>query len=286
MNPIRKELARKALVAALELRTKRGKSITSPLCVYDLAEEMNIELRFADIPSLEGMYSNAPRPAIIIGSERPAGRRVYTCAHELGHHQFGHGTRVDELVPEGEDQRPFEPEEFLAQAFAGILLMPKLAVCHAFAARQWKIPHASPEQFYRIANIFGVTYGALVNHMNHALGLLGQDQADRLRKITPAKIRAELISDPKRQLTVVDHLWEGRAIDVEIGDVVIGPPSVKLDGKGLQHLETRPDSELFEATAPGCCRLVCEHLTWASFVRISRKFYVGRGIYRHFEEVE
>src|SRR6266850_654769 len=101
MTLTRKELAREALAAALQLRTSKGRNLVDPICIYDFAEELQIELRFADIPSLEGMYSNAPRPAIIIGAERPAGRRVYTCGHEIGHHRFGHGTRVDEIRSDG-----------------------------------------------------------------------------------------------------------------------------------------------------------------------------------------
>src|SRR5258708_4172699 len=97
----RKDLAREALTAALEIRKNKIKNLVDPICVYDLAEELKIEVRFADIPSLEGMYSSAPRPAIILGSERPAGRRVYTCGHELAHHVFGPGTRVEQLRPAG-----------------------------------------------------------------------------------------------------------------------------------------------------------------------------------------
>jgi Zn-dependent peptidase ImmA (M78 family) len=286
MTSMRKDLARSGLVAALDVRKQQGRNLTDPICVYDLAEEMNVELWFADIPSLEGMYANAPRPAIIIGSERPAGRRAYTCGHELGHHQFGHGTRVDELVPDDE-KRPFcEPEEFLVQSFSGFLLMPKLAVCHAFAIRGWKTADASPVQLYKISNLFGVTYGALISHMAYAIGLLTRDRADRLREATPVKIRAEFITDPKRQLIMVDNLWTGRAIDAEVGDIILAPLGAKLDGQNLVHLETTSDGEVFEAERPGSCRLACSNSGWASFVRVSRHFYVGRSVYRHFEEVE
>ena len=48
-----RELARKALAAALELRQKNCKNLVDPICIYDLAEDLNIEVRFAGIPSLE-----------------------------------------------------------------------------------------------------------------------------------------------------------------------------------------------------------------------------------------
>ena len=47
----------------------------------------------------------------------------------------------------------FEPEEFMAQSFAGFLLMPKLAVCNAFKVRGWNPAQSSPEQIYRISNL-------------------------------------------------------------------------------------------------------------------------------------
>jgi len=90
----RKDLARKALAAALEIR-KTKDNFLNPICIYDLAEELNIGVWFADIPSLEGMYSNCPKPAIIIGAERPAGRRVYSFGnlfqHGTGRNQFSTG---------------------------------------------------------------------------------------------------------------------------------------------------------------------------------------------------
>ena len=46
--------------------------------------------------------------------------------------------RSDELV--GQWDRPrFDPKEFMADCFAGALLMPKLAVSKAFAVRGWRM---------------------------------------------------------------------------------------------------------------------------------------------------
>jgi Zn-dependent peptidase ImmA (M78 family) len=285
MTAARKELARTALTAALELRTSKGRNLVDPLCIYDLAEELKIELRFADLPSLEGMYSSAPRAAIIIGSERPAGRRVYTCAHEVGHHRFGHGTRVDEIRSEDAGPLPFDPEEFIAQSFAGFLLMPKLAVCNAFATRGWKPAKATEEQIYRISNLFGVSYGGLIRHMANSLGILSAPVAEKLVQSKLKDIRGEFISDPKRQLVLVDRFWKGRPIDLEVGDLVLAPESTVGEGNCLTHVERNAKGELFEACQPGHGRLADSASGWASFVRVSRRCFVGRSIYRHLEEV-
>ncbi len=282
----RKLLARQALGAALQLRTSKGKTLVDPICIYDLAESLGVEVRFADIPSLEGMYSGPPQPAIILGAERPAGRRTYTCAHELAHHYFGHGTRVDELRSDDAGPASFRPEEFLAQAFAGFLLMPKLAVYNAFAVRNWKPALATPEQIYRISNLFGVTYSGLIQHMTRGLQIITETAADQLLTMRLPSIRAQFIADPKRQLVLVDESWQGRPIDLEVGDIVHAPTGVECEGGCLVHLEDNVSGRLFEVARPGHGRLMNPLTGWASFVRVSRHFFVGRSIFRHLEEVE
>src|SRR5205085_8192828 len=100
------------------------------------------------------------------------------------------------------------------------------------------------------------------------------------------RIRGEFLADPKRHLILVDHLWKGRPIDAEVGDVIITPQGSKIEGQALSHIQTTCDGEVFEAARPGCCRVTCGASNWASFARISRRFFVGRSIYRHLEEVE
>jgi Zn-dependent peptidase ImmA (M78 family) len=281
----RKQLARESLNAALQLRAKMGKDLIGPICIYDVAEEAKLEVRFADIPSLEGMYSNFPKPAIVVGSERPVGRRVYTCAHELGHHVFGHGTRIDELRPEDEAAAPFEPEEFLAQTFAGFLLMPKLAVCNAFAERGWKPIQCNEEQAYRIANLFGVTYTGLLHHMSVSLGLIPRESAQHLMQTKLKEIRRKFISEEKRSLILVDTFWKGRPIDLEVEDLVIVPPGSSFEGSCLRGVGEQKSGKILEAVAPGHGRFTESSSGWASFVRVSRRNYAGRSIYRHLEEV-
>ena len=83
------------------------------------------------------MYYKSPEPHIILSSLRPAGRRAFTCAHELAHHFRGDSVHVDELVEQWKRPRRFDPKEFAADCFAGALLMPKMAVERAFALHEW-----------------------------------------------------------------------------------------------------------------------------------------------------
>src|SRR5688572_29385289 len=100
----RERIAMQAVHSALRLRARLGRSLDGAVCPYDLAIEMGISLRFVAVPSLEGMYQTGSRPLVILNSLRPAGRRAFNCAHELGHHAFSHGDCIDELLDRDEKE--------------------------------------------------------------------------------------------------------------------------------------------------------------------------------------
>ena len=75
------------------------------------------------------------------------GRQAFTCAHELGHAFFNHGTRAD-LISDFERDRSDDPEEIIADAFAGHLLMPPHAVESEINRRAWKASNLTPVQVY------------------------------------------------------------------------------------------------------------------------------------------
>ena len=114
----RRAIARTAMAAALRTRLFVGYRLDHAVCVYDLAEKLGVEVRFLDLPSMEGMYSSASGPTIIVSSLRPPGRRAFTCAHELGHHNRSDGVEIDELVEQWDKPR-FDPKEFAAGLLCG-----------------------------------------------------------------------------------------------------------------------------------------------------------------------
>jgi hypothetical protein len=136
MTPERRRLALRAASAALRLRQKMQIAPDQPCSVFDLAAEIGVEVRLAALPSAEGIYSPG-KPVIIVSSLRPPGRQAYTCAHEIGHHVYGHGEQFDELVEERGKNRKHDPKEFEADCFASSLLMPKTALLKGLAARGW-----------------------------------------------------------------------------------------------------------------------------------------------------
>ena len=279
----RRAMARQAMAAALRTRRSVGYGLDHAVCVYDLAEKLGVEVRFIDLPSTEGMYSSASAPTIIVSSLRPPGRRAFTCAHELGHHYRRDGVEIDELVEQWDKPR-FDPKEFMADCFAGALLMPKLAVSKAFAVRGWSMEECTPEQVFMVAGYFGVGYTTLVHHLRSALQVLPDARAKALLKVSPRKAQSLLLGWQTPQTVVaVDAHWTGRAVDVEAGDLIFVRGRAKSEGSCVEPSSDVEHGRLFRAASPGIGRLEAG-TTWSAFVRVSRRYYVGRALYRHWEE--
>jgi hypothetical protein len=216
MTPERRRLALRATSMALRVRQKEGIAPDEPCSVYDLAEKLGVEARFAELPSAEGVYSPG-KPLIIVSSLRPPGRQAFTCGHELGHHAYGHGEQFDELVEERGGSRRHDPKEFEADCFASALLMPKTALLKGLAIRGWSPKNISAEQAYTLASWLGVGYTTLVGNMNWGMGLLERRQAETLEKVKLPQIRRSILErECKDQLIVVDQAWTGRPIDAQV----------------------------------------------------------------------
>ena len=273
------------MAEALRVRTRAGLGLEEAVCVYDLAEHLGIEVRFTDIPSMEGMYYLASEPSIILSSLRPPGRRVFTCAHELGHHSNGDGTTIDQLVQETR-RSGFDTKEFAADCFGAALLMPKMAVQRAFSLREWNVQECTSGQAYTISNYFGVGYSTLVHHMRSSLRLLPEAHASSLLNVTARKARAQAIGwDSRDVVWVLDQHWTGRAVDAEVGDLVLVKARAGIEGRCIAQIQEGASGCLFRACRPGIGR-VYDDAGWSVFVRVSRRGFVGRSIFRHLEEVD
>ena len=278
------ELARQAAVEALELRRSQGLHFWQAICVYDLAEKLGLSVNFDAIPSMEGMYMNGSLPRIIISSLRPAGRMVYTCAHEIGHHILGHGAHVDQELGDYSLER-LEEDEYLVECFAGFLLMPKIAVSHGFAKRGWDISVCTPEQLYIVAGWLGVGYTTLAMHMSRSLKILHSRHSERLAKVPLRKIRASILgSESQDHLVVVDKEWFGRPIDIQVGDMVLFKHDIGFEGNCIEPIRYSTPKSVYKSVSPGIGRCFSKKEKWAEFVRVSRKEYIGQCRYRHLEE--
>jgi Zn-dependent peptidase ImmA (M78 family) len=277
------EIGRRALRGALETRQRVSAARVHPLCVYDAAEQLGIEIVFRPESSLGGLYSKTSE-TILIPAYRPPGRQAFTCAHEIGHWYFRHGTSIDEesnLDQYYED----DSEEMLVNMFASYLLMPPWAVREAYRLRQWSAADCTPLQAYTICGQLGVGYETLVRHLSLSLNLIPPNHAKHLLRTTPKQLRCSLLGClPTRHLVIVDPFWNQIAVDLRVGDHAIIPANVRLEGSSATIVEKHQLGQLIQARKPGISRAESFDQKWAVFVRVSRQDFVGRSIYRHLED--
>lgn len=281
----RSDLVIKAARAAARTRRVVGLPKLSACCVIDLAEKMGIDVRFVSIPSFEGAYLYQDTATVLISSLRPAGRQAYTCAHEIGHHIFGHGSRFDELQGSTREGLSVAEDEFLCDVFAGFLLMPKAAVENAFVKRGTDPSACSAVEFYSVSQWFGVGYHTLATHSESTLGLINQSRMRDLCRIQPKAIRSTLVGyDCDPNVFLLDRNWTGRAVDAEVGDLVMLQMDTVAEGTAIALADCSDAKSTYRAVAPGVARIIARSGEWSVFVRVRRHEFTGRAIFRHLEE--
>jgi len=277
-------LARRGLRGALETRRDAKVLKTDPICVYDLAERMGVEVRFHCANSFGGMYAKISQ-TVLVPSLRPAGRRAFTCAHELGHWYFNHGDRVDQF--ESIDKIDNEnPDERLVNIYASYLLMPSWVVADAFNRRGLNPQTCSPENFYLVSCQLGVGYETLIQHSFRSLNLIPSYRATDLLKITPKEIKSMVLGNMANEghLIIADPYWNAVPIDLQVGDRAILPKGIVLEGTCVTPIASCPLGQVVEGHAPGIGRAESKETKWSVFMRVSRKDFEGRSVYRHLED--
>ena len=260
MKREKQTLARQAMCKSIDVRRQTGFDLKSPLCIYGLCDQLNVAVRFVEISSMEGMYCKEEKPVILLSGLRPFPRRTFTCAHELGHHIFGHGLRVDELIEDSEKSQAFNPDEFLVNSFAGFLLMPTLGLRKAFVDRGWKVACATPIQIFTIACNFGVGYETLINHMTYPLKMIDRTQASSLLKVKPKTIRQQILGYPSSEpLIIADEHWSIRTIDAEAGSQLLLPSTAEAANPTITFQEDRPNGRLFREPSRHRARLLSRY---------------------------
>lgn len=280
----RRALAIQAMQAAIETRAKGKVGQRDPICIYGLCDTLGVTVRFNNI-NMEGMYQRGSCPRIHLSALRPLQRRAYNCGHELGHHVFGHGSSIDELRENARDHPWEDPKEFLADTFAGFVLMPTIGLRRAFAVRGWAPGTATPAQMFSIACDFGVGYGTLLTHLSAAVGMLSQARAATLKRIKPKALRAELLGDfTSEPLIIADLQRAGPTIDAEVSTLLLLPAGAEAAGDRLAGERDLANGRLFRAIGSGVVEVSANAGAWKAFVRIAPEAFVGLAKYRHLED--
>ena len=274
-------LAKQAVYEASRLRILNNIDPSQGLCPFDLGRKLGISMRLVPIPNLEGMYSINPNPAIIIGSKRPLGRRRYTCGHELGHHVFGHGFRIDEI--DESNSSSLSPEEYIAQRFSAALLMPKIAIDATFSKKGWDIKNGNPEQFFIVAQELGVGYEALITNLEVNTRQLSTQQAGKLKKVHLPSLRKLVAGfEVDSNVFYISKSCARSKLDIEIGDILILSESVNIESPCVQKF-VKPKI-YFKGIAPGST--VIKFASGKSCeLRVNRREFYGLAHYMYLEGV-
>jgi len=282
----RKPLIFTATTHAERLRIKLGIDQRMPIDPISVADQCGCEVRYLSLSSLEGIYSPKPRAVIVVGSERPAGRRAFTCMHELGHHEFGHGMRLDDLKA-GKISNAYEPQEFIADVFAANLLMSKTSVLYALKTRALDPAKLNPMHIFRLSSFFGVGYTTLIDHMTLMLGILSQQQQNLLKKTIPKNLKAQFGCTQQSEVIITDAFWQGRAVDMEVGDLLVLHHGAAVeDNPRMIKKDFVNGHPTYVATSRGYVRAFNERDGWAINIRIAPKQYAGLAQYRFLDDPE
>ena len=280
----RRALANQAMREAIAIRAKAKLDQHSPVCIYGLCESLGVRVRFNNI-NMEGMYQRGIPPRIHLSALRPLPRRAYNCAHELGHHVFGHGSSIDELREYAKEDPWEDPKEFLADTFAGFTMMPIMGLRRAFATRGWTPETATAAQMFTIACDFGVGYGTLLTHLSASVQMISRARAAVLQSVTPKALRADILGAlTPESLIVADRYCTGPTIDAEVMMMLLLPSGTETSGASLTHERDLAAGRLFRAVCPGIVQASADSGEWAIFVRVAPKAYVGLARYRHLED--
>ncbi len=270
-----------AVRMAGEIRNTLKLSLHEPINIFDSCTKLGLDVRFADI-NMEGMYikNTSSYSTILLSSLRPMPRRAYTCAHELGHHVFNHGTKVDELNSNGFSSN--NEEEKLVDMFAGALLMPIIAIKAEFVKRNWIPEEVGPFEFYTISSIFGTGYGTLIVHCR-ANKIISKSKAESLLKYTPAKLLKSIFGEQveNTHFKILDGKSDPKIIDLEVNNYIILPPSIKIKSDHLQEFKVTSLGIAYKSIKAGISRATNDEIS--CFIRIQNERYVGLSEYRHLE---
>ena len=231
------QLRREAVLAAEYVLAEIDVPIGDRIPVFDLIEDKGIWLSFeGDLDRLLGIYQQiGDVSGIAVNVARPMSLQRFTAAHELGHHELGHESHVDDdatILDPSDD-----PQEIQAQTFAASLLMSELAIETRLEHRGHDPdrPSLTEIDVYLLSVELGVSYKAAVTQLR-ALNKISYAEGTRLRKASPLALKEALLGGRRPdnlraavwQLTLEDN---HRRIELDPADELdIALPEIRSTG--------------------------------------------------------
>jgi hypothetical protein len=122
--------------------------------------------------------------------------------------------------------------------------------------------------------------------MRDVLSLMPSGHADLLLRAKPKQIRAEIMGkETSENVIVVDTRWTGRPVDLQVGDLIMLPPGTAFEGTCVDLVEDNESGTILRGVAPGeDGRVASAGNGWGAFLRVSKRDYHGRNLFRHRED--
>ncbi|MEQ8924300.1 MAG: hypothetical protein RLO81_00730, partial [Fulvivirga sp.] len=107
----------------------------------------------------------------------------------------------------------------------------------------------------------------------------------QLKKAKLSDIRFSLCgTKTKNQVFNIDDWWDEKAIELEVGDLIVSQHKLSIDGPLILDCVNKTDKYIYEAKGPGITRIFNDK--WSSFTKISRHKFQGFYQYKYDEEEE
>ncbi len=232
----RRQLQREAVLAAEYVLADLDPEPGGRIPIFDLIEDRGIWLSFQPLDQLLGVYQRVGDVAgIAINAARPITLQRFTAAHELGHHELGHRSHLDDS--RNIEAATSDPNELQAQTFAASLLMSEMSVESRLEHRGHDPdrPQLTALDVYCLSVELGVSYQAAVTQLRN-LGKITAAAAQRIYKRKPLEIKQQLLGG-RRPDNVRASVWRltpadnERHLVIDVGDeLAVGLPEMRSAG--------------------------------------------------------
>jgi IrrE N-terminal-like domain len=174
-------------------------------------------------PSCQSRCGTGSRQA----GRQPLIEQRQTAGHELGHHWFGHSTRVDQdvdLLDVPQRGVATTDEERVVEAFASWFLMPRGAVMSALRLLGLGRPRTALD-VYRLSLLLGTCYRTTVRHLPN-LRLASQTLARQWFSVPPVRLKAHLDRGAPPPVSREPQVW---LVDKRFNDTsIVAHPSDRI----------------------------------------------------------